>query len=449
MNDSKRLPKILLIENDPVIAAEIRGMLHNEVPPSFTVEWVRRLSEGVQRLRKKGIAAVLFELSLPDSRGIETFERILRAAPDVAMLILSGNADEQFAQQAVARGAQDYLLLGRLDNYLLHRALCNGIERKAIEDALFAEKERAQVTLNSIGDAVLCTNISGKITYLNTVAEVMTGWQLEEAMGRRLSVVFRIIDAFTRKTARDPMKMAIEQNSPVGLTDDCVLIRRDGLESAIEDSAAPIHDRTGQITGAVIVFRDVSVAREMSNKITHSAQHDVLTNLPNRLLLNDRISQSISLSQRQKRQFAVLFLDLDGFKCINDSFGHAVGDKLLRSVSERLLSSVRSSDTVSRQGGDEFVILLSEIAHPEDAGISARKILSSLNADHAIEGQNLRIDGSIGISVYPYDGKDAETLIKNADTAMYLAKESGHNRARFFKAEINKQDVKRRHVAMA
>ena len=171
--------------------------------------------------------------------------------------------------------------------------------------------------------------------------------------------------------------------------------------------------------------------------MTHSAQHDLVTNLPNRLLLNDRITQSIALARRQNRPIAVIFLDLDRFKYINDSLGHAIGDKLLQSVSKRLLASVRGSDTVSRQGGDEFVILLSEIAYPEDAATSARKILLSLSAPHFIGGQDLHIDGSIGISVYPEDGEDAETLIKNADTAMYHAKERGRNNFQFFKAEMN------------
>jgi diguanylate cyclase (GGDEF)-like protein len=239
------------------------------------------------------------------------------------------------------------------------------------------------------------------------------------------------------------MEMAVEQDRTVGLTVNCVLIRRDGFESAIEDSAAPIHDRAGRVTGAVIVFHDVSVARAMSVKMTHSAQHDVVTNLPNRLLLNDRITQSIALALRQNKSIAVIFLDLDRFKYINDSLGHETGDKLLRSVSKRLLASVRGSDTVSRQGGDEFVILLSEISHPEDAAKSAKKILLSLSAPHSIVGQHLHIDGSIGISVYPEDGEDAETLIKNADTAMYHAKGTGRNNFQFFKGEMNLRAVER------
>src|SRR5258708_6905775 len=436
-------PKILLMENDPVAANEIRAALAAAGGGSFDVEWVRQLSDGLERLSKKGIAAVLLALSLPDSQGLETLDKVFIAAPDIPILILGGDVNEALRKQAVVRGAHDYLLQGHLDSYSLSRALRNAIERKAVEDALYVEKERAVVTLNSIGDAVLCTDISGKVTYLNLVAEAMTGWHREEATGKPLAEVFRIIDGPTRKTARDPMEMAVEQNKTVGLTVNCVLIRRDGFESAIEDSAAPIHDRAGHVIGAVIVFHDVSAARAMSVQMTHSAQHDVVTNLPNRVLLNDRITQAISLARRQHRPIAVIFLDLDRFKYINDSLGHATGDKLLQSVSTRLLASVRASDTVSRQGGDEFVILLSEITHPEDAATSAKKILLSLSAPCSIEGQDLHINGSIGISVYPEDVEDAETLIKNADTAMYHAKESGRNNFQFFKADMNLKAVER------
>src|SRR5437016_6874778 len=406
-------PKILLIENDPTSANEIRAALALASSGFFEVEWVRQLSEGLARLTKGGIDAVLLELSLPDSHGIETFDKLFSAAPEVPILILGGSYNEALAKEAVGRGAQDYLLPGHL-NYSLPRALRNAIERKAVEDALYVEKERALVTLNSIGDAVLCTDISGNITYLNLVAEAMTGWPREEAIGKPLAEVFQIIDGASRQPARDPMEMAVAQNRTVGLTVDCVLIRRDAFESAIEDSAAPIHDRAGRVIGAVIVVHDVSAARAMSVQTTHSAQHDPVTNLPNRLLLTDRITQAIAWSRRQNRPIAVIFLDLDHFKYINDSLGHAVGDKLLQSVSRRLLANVRGSDTVSRLGGDEFVILLSEIISPEDATTSAKRILLSLNTPHSIAGeQDLQhIGGSIGISVYPEDGEDAEMLIK-------------------------------------
>src|SRR5467141_2125957 len=439
-------PKILLIQNDRAAAKETRAALAAAGSGSFDMEWVCQLSEGIERLSKKGIAAVLLELFLPDSQGLETFDKVFTAAPDIPILIFGGSGNEALAKEAVARGAQDYLLAGHRDSYSLPRALRSAIERKTVEDALYLERERAVVTLNSIGDAVLCTDICGNITYLNLVAETMTGWCREEATGKPLAEVFRIIDGATRKTSRDPMEMAVEQNRTVGLTVNCGLIRRDGFESAIEDSAAPIHDRAGRVTGAVIVFHDVSASRAMSVKMTHSAEHDVVTNLPNRVLLNDRITQSIALARRQNRPIAVIFLDLDRFKYINDSLGHAIGDQLLQSVSKRLLASVRSSDTVSRQGGDEFVILLSGITHPGDAATSARKILLSLTAPHSIGGQDLHIDGSIGISVYPEDGQDPETLIKNADTAMYYAKERGRNNFQFFKTEMNLKVVERQSV---
>jgi diguanylate cyclase (GGDEF)-like protein/PAS domain S-box-containing protein len=439
-------PNVLLIDNDPAAAGQIGAALGAAGAGAFEVEWVRALSEGVDRLSQKGIAAVLLDLSLADSQGIETFDKLFAAAPDVPILILGGDVPESLAKEAVSRGAQDYLLPGHLDSYSLPRALRNAIERKFVEDALYVEKERALVTLNSIGDAVLCTNISGNITYLNLVAEKMTGWLRAEAIGKPLAEVFRIIDGGTRQPARDPMEMAVEQNKTVGLTVNCVLVDRDGFESAIEDSAAPIHDRSGRVIGAVIVFHDVSAARAMTMQMTHSAHHDVVTNLPNRLLLNDRITQSISLALRQSRPFAVLFLDLDHFKNTNDSLGHAAGDELLQSVSKRLLACVRGSDTVSRQGGDEFAILLPEITHAEDAAKCATHILTALHAPHLIGGRSLHIGASIGISLYPKDGVDAGTLIKNADMAMYHAKERGRGNFQFFEAEMNLKAVERQSI---
>jgi PAS domain S-box-containing protein len=271
MPTSIRPPKILLIENDETVADAIRAALANSRTGLFDVEWVRQLSEGLERLSKKGIAAVLLDLSLPDSQGLETFDNLFTTAPDVPILILGGHLNEGLAKQAVARGAQDYLLPGHLNGYSLPRALHNSIDRKATEDALYLEKERAQVTLNSIGDAVLCTDISGKITYLNLVAEKVTGWSREEAAGRALAEVFKIVDGATREAALDPMEMAIKQNKTVGMTVNCVLIRRDGYESAIEGSAAPIHDRAGQVIGAVSVLYDAGAARETSLQMTHLA----------------------------------------------------------------------------------------------------------------------------------------------------------------------------------
>ena len=261
-----------------------------------------------------------------------------------------------------------------------------------------------------------------------------------------MAEVFQVLDATSRETTPNPMEMAVDQNRTVHLPSNCILIRRDGHEVPIEDSVAPIHDLEGEVAGAVIVFRDVSAARAMAAQIAHSAQHDFLTGLPNRMLLNDRVGQAIAAAQRHEKQVAVLFLDLDGFKHINDSLGHPTGDKLLQSIAWRLVECVRGSDTVSRQGGDEFVVLLSEVEQPEDAAHTARRMLQAVAEAHSIDQHDLHVTTSIGVSVYPDDGLDAETLIKNADTAMYQAKENGRQSYKFFKPAMNVRAVERQSI---
>jgi diguanylate cyclase (GGDEF)-like protein/PAS domain S-box-containing protein len=316
-------------------------------------------------------------------------------------------------------------------------------ERKAAEEALYIEKERAQVTLNSIGDAVICTDLAGNVTFLNAVAEKLTGWVWEEAVERPMPEIFRILDATSRDVTPNPADLALEQNRAINLPSNCILIRRDGFEIPVEDSVAPIHNHEGDATGAVIVFRDVSAAREMAHELAHLAHHDFLTGLPNRVLLNDRVTQAIALAPRHKKKVAVLFLDLDGFKHVNDSLGHPIGDRLLQSVAKCLLDCVRVSDTVSRQGGDEFVVLLSEIERPADAELTAVRMLDAVSKSHSVDQHDLHVTVSIGLSVYPDDGMDSETLIKNADTAMYQAKENGRQSYQFFKPAMNIRAVER------
>jgi diguanylate cyclase (GGDEF)-like protein/PAS domain S-box-containing protein len=308
------------------------------------------------------------------------------------------------------------------------------------------EKERAQVTLNSIGDAVVCTDISGNVTFLNIVAEKTTGWSRQEAVGRPMAEVLRILDTTSRNIIADPMAMAVGLGRAGSLPLNCILVRRDGFEVPIEDSVAPIHDRKGKVIGAVIVFRDVSAARAMALQISHSAEHDFLTGLPNRMLLQDRIRQAIALAPRHMKQVALLFLDLDGFKHINDSLGHATGDKLLQSIAKRLVDCVRGSDTVSRQGGDEFVVLLAEVQQSGDVASTARRMLRAVAAPHRVDQHELHVTTSIGVSVFPDDGEDAETLIKNADTAMYQAKEKGRQGYQFFKPAMNIRAVERQSI---
>ena len=437
---------ILLLQDDAAKATSIQELLANSSDGPITVEWIRSCAAGIDRLAdhsKDNIDAVLIDLLLPDGQELEAFEQIFRASPHIPILVLCNPEQEAAAKQAVQRGAQDYILNNRLESDSLSKALRNMLERAANAEALFIEKERAQVTLNSIGDAVISTDAAGNVTYLNKVAESMTGWAWTEAMGRPFNDVFRIFNAKSPGQALNPMTTAMQLNRTVGVAAGSILVRRDGTESAIEDSAAPIHDRRGQVTGAVMVFHDVTQVRAMSQRMSYLAQHDYLTDLPNRLLLNDRLAQAMATARRQQQQLAVLFVDVDRFKHINDSLGHAMGDQLLLSVAQRLVANVCGSDTVSRQGGDEFLILLSTITRPEDAAISADKILVALNAPHRVSEHDLQITASIGIGVYPDDGSDADTLVKNADIAMLSAKNNGRNNYQFFRPDMNEHAMER------
>jgi diguanylate cyclase (GGDEF)-like protein/PAS domain S-box-containing protein len=443
---NRSIKAVLLIEDNPGDARLIREMFSEQSSQDIELNYVECMGDAERYLAEHAVDIILSDLGLPDTQGLEAVRRTHAAAPHVPLVVLSGMDDESMALQALKEGAQDYLIKGQIESRELLRSMRYAVERKLNEETLYTEKEFAQVTLDCIGDAVICTNVAGNITFLNRVAEKMTGWLRKDAAGKPMADAFLIADATTREATPNPMKKAMGKDGAVYLPSNCILIRRDGDEIFVEDSAAPIHDHEGQITGSVLVLRDVSVAHALAQKVIHSAEHDFLTGLPNRLLLNDRISQAIALAQRHTHLVAVLFLDLDGFKHINDSLGHPAGDKLLQSIAKRLHDCVRAPDTVSRQGGDEFVVLLQEVKQEEDVATAADRMLRAVAQVHSIDRHELHITASIGVSLYPDDGRDAETLIKNADTAMYQAKEDARQSYKFFRPEMNVRAVERQSI---
>lgn len=412
----------------------------------FQVETVDSLNKALERLASGDISAILVDLFLSDSGGIDTFYALQKIAGTTTIIVLCDIHHEHLAKLAVNAGAQDYLLVDEMNEFSLLQTLHDVLERKKSEEAQFNETERAQITLQSIGDGVISTDIHGDITYMNVAAERMTGWQLNEAKGLPFSQIFNIIDSVTRIPLRNAIQQAINDDKTVGLATDSVLLRRDGSEISIEDSTAPIRTSSGKVTGAVIVFRDVSEVRFLVQKMAHLAQHDYLTGLPNRLLLHDRLNQTISQARRRQQKMAVLFMDVDRFKHINDSLGHLIGDKLLQSITQRFSVCLRDSDTVSRLGGDEFVVLLANLENTDAAAHSAEKILLAQMEAHHVLKHELKITMSIGISMYPEDGKTAETLLRNADAAMYHAKEKGRNNFQFFKQDMNENARKRQNL---
>ena len=444
-SNTKGHESVLLIASDADAAARVLGELGSVTEERFQMEWVTELSRGIERLREGGVGAAVLDLNLPDSKGVETFDRLFQAVPELPILILSGADTEGEARQAVQHGAEDYLLKEQADGYRLRWTVRTMMERRAAQ-AEYRENALATITLDSIGEGVVRTDISGNVTYLNGLAEKMSGWFREEALGRPVADVLRLIDSASGGVLPNTVVVVTQGNKSAMATTrctNCTLVRRDGLEFGIENRVAIIHDQGGDAIGTVLSFRDVSMARAASLEMSRAAQHDVLTRLPNRILFDDRLRQAISLAERQNTQLAVLFVDVDQFKRINDTLGHGVGDNLLRSVAGRLTACIRRSDTVSRLGGDEFLILLSPVEHGDDAAVTARKILRAMSSPHIIDDTSLDINVSIGGSAYPADGQDAESLVRRADVAMYEAKQHGRNSYQSFRKEMTTRMEKR------
>jgi diguanylate cyclase (GGDEF)-like protein/PAS domain S-box-containing protein len=411
---------------------------------SLTIECVDRLADATDRLKlHDAVRALVVDLSPFDKHEIEALRVLLHAAPNMPVLVVGDDNDLTRHAALLAQGAQDLLLKSNLDGGGLRRAVRNALARKARELAVFNDNERARVTLASIGDAVLSTDSSWLVSFINPIAEKLMGWSCAQAVGRHVSEVFQVLDGITRERIVPQMELAIQKGRTIILPSNCVLVRRDGQELHIEDSAAPIHDLSGEFAGMVVVFHDVSESRAITQKMSHLAEHDELTSLPNRALLNDRLEHGITLARRHGRQMAVLFIDLDHFKHINDSLGHLIGDQILKAVAGRIAPCIRDSDTVSRQGGDEFIVLLSEVNRAEDAELIAEKIRLAVMAPYTIDSHYLHLTASIGVSVYPNDGEDATALIQYADTAMYHAKEKGRNNSQFFKDDMNARAAER------
>jgi diguanylate cyclase (GGDEF)-like protein/PAS domain S-box-containing protein len=312
--------------------------------------------------------------------------------------------------------------------------------RKAAEEHLAQMEGRYRGLLEAAPDAMVVVDQSGEIVLLNVQAEKHFGYRRDELIGQKVKNI--IPKGFAERLISDALRSAEDALAQqIGTGIELNGRRKDGSEFPIEIMLSPLEGAEGVLVTAAI--RDITTRRKAEALMIHSSEHDFLTGLPNRTLLSDRVNQAIRMAIRHKRKVAVLFLDLDGFKHINDSLGHPTGDKLLQSVGNRLVDCVRGSDTVSRQGGDEFVVLLSEEEDSEDASITAKRMLRAVAEAHFIDQHDLHITCSVGVSLYPDDGLNAETLIKNADTAMYQAKENGRQTYQYFKPAMNVRAVER------
>lgn len=316
----------------------------------------------------------------------------------------------------------------------------NITDRKIAEERLFREHELSQVTLRSIGDGVITTDVKGRVTSLNPVAEAMTGWTSDEALGHPLHEVFRVVAS--GEASRDVEDGTLIPGDPVWLGRNTLLKRRDGTTIPVEETAAPIRDRRGAVVGGVLVIHDVTEHRALTSRLAFLAHHDALTGLPNRSLFRIRLDQAIARSRKAGGgAVAVLFGDLDRLKLVNDTLGHGMGDRILEEVAKRLRACVREGDLVSRWAGDEFGILLPSVADATAAAAIAERVIASIGETFHLEGvsQPIHVGISLGVSLYPHDGHDSDTLMQAADVALYEVKASGKGSYRFFSRSMHEQ----------
>ncbi len=319
-------------------------------------------------------------------------------------------------------------------------------EGKLYEDALFREKESAQITLQSIGDGVITTDANSNVEYINPVAEDLTGWKVDDASGRSIDEIFRGFHEETCEPLENPLAVSIRRDRAIKSVRPTLLIRRDGNELYIESTASPIRDGKGSVTGGVLVFHDVSESRELNRRLSYHASHDILTGLVNRREFENRLERALKSARARETSYALLYLDLDQFKIVNDSCGHSAGDALLGQLGALLKSKIRWRDTLARLGGDEFGVLL-ESCSLEEAMNTAETLRMAIGDYKFVwEERNFRLGVSIGVVPITADNEDVAALLSAADSACAAAKEAGRNRIHSF--QENDIDLMRRRREM-
>lgn len=415
--------RILVVEDERLVAKHIENMVRGL---GYEVAGVAATGEDAVRIALETLPdLVLMDIMLRgDMDGIAASEQIWDKAA-IPVVYLTAYADESTLERAKVTDPFGYLL-----KPFEERELYTAIEMalyKHKSDRELKERERWLSTiLASIGDGVISTDQEGRVTFMNSVAESLTGRRKDECLGRDLDGVLAIVGEKTgRKVSFSARKASRKRKS---VPDGQGLLLMKGEERVpVEIGAALIRDEKDQVDGTVLVFRDVTERRQQQERLAFLAIHDSLTELPNRVLFNDRLTLALATAARRKKEIAVLMLDLDRFKKVNDTLGHSFGDRLLKSVAERLACLLRKSDSIARLGGDEFMILLPEISGPGSAERVARRILRAFKQPFDLNDRKIPITASIGIAYSPRDGEDVESLTKNVDIAMYAAKEGGRN----------------------
>jgi len=423
--------RILIVEDEGLIAQDIENMVRGAgyevcgVVPSGT--------EAVRKAETLSPDLVLMDIMLQgEMDGIEA-AYLIRERLKLPVIYLTSHADGTTLERAKVSEPFGYTLKPVEPKELL-TVMEMALYRHKMEIKLKEREEWLGTILQSIGEGVVAADRTGCVTFMNPVAEKLTGWSQAESISKPLTSILHAVDEESGKLVRISIPEILSGQLPNPLNGTVQIVNYQE-KVPVELNATLIRDGKDGASGLVLVLYDLTERKRYEEKLRYNAVHDHLTDLPNRTLFFDRLSMALAQAQRDSHLVGIIMLDLDEFKKVNDTHGHNAGDRLLQSVGARLTSMFRRSDTIARLGGDEFVLLLPDLPYAEVARNVAERIVHCFQKSFDIEGLQVAATASLGVSVFPGDGEDAETLIKNADVAMYRAKEDGRNRFSVYKRE--------------
>ncbi|MCL6269078.1 EAL domain-containing protein [Sansalvadorimonas sp. 2012CJ34-2] len=444
MSDKDMLPKVLVVDDKPENLLAMGKLLK---PLNVEVIKANSGEEALSQVLRHRFAVILLDVQMPGMDGFETAQlmRANKATSSIPIIFVTAiSKEDKHVTMGYESGAVDYLykpvnpdiMLGKVKVFLELEQ--QRLEMEALTDNLRNMSEKNQLLLDSAGEGIIGISPNGDVEFVNPAALELLDANEKELKGKPVFPWFYDpgVEGFIHQWLDE------EKSEPI-YRKTSRMKRLAGDSKPVEFNLSPMHGVDGEITGGVLVFRDITERVQLEEHLTKLAKYDALTGLANRSLFMEFIGTSLARSERRERGSAVLFLDLDHFKQINDTLGHDVGDDLLISVSERLHKCVREGDLIARLGGDEFAIVLDDIAQADDVQLIAEKIVASISKPHLLAGRELHVSTSVGIATWPECGKDATELIKAADTAMYIAKKGGRNGYRMFTKDMQAEGHRR------
>lgn len=439
--------KVVIIDDEPSTLL----LLKSAVAPLADVVTVSQNLNAVAIIHEHKPNLVILDISMPGISGFEICKQLKehRLTSDIPVIFVTSHNDSETERMALMLGAIDFiskpvdieLCRIRVKNHLTiqeQKSMLSKINKK-----LDAERKQLATTLRSIADGVISIDTKGCVTFINPVAQRLTGYKEQDALGKDITLIMNLRSATTRELMINPALYALENKRSMSVAFNATLVSRHGQVCHIEDTASPIIDDQGVVLGAVIVFQDISQTMAMSVEMAYLTHHDQLTGLPNRVYLNDRITQSIAQEVTEQSGLALLLIDIDNFKYINDSLGHSVGDYVILTITERLQRIAGEEITLARVGGDEFAFLVHNRTSFCTAHQLAKHCLKNASKPIDINGRIHQVSLSIGISFFPQDAVNAEEMMRHADSAMYSSKSNGKNTISVFSSDLQ-QAIHRR-----